>query len=123
MKVRSCFVSNSSSSSFIVRYDREKFFDYECEEETKDFLFVKGLPESLKTFLFETIRENAMTKGEYYSNIDGEFLPYMGIEEDELPEVVEFYLDRHAYSNRVDSLIANDPWSYLNADNVKQTGV
>ena len=44
MKIRIGFVSNSSSSSFIVSCNRDKFFDDDYDEETFDIIFKKELP-------------------------------------------------------------------------------
>lgn len=122
MKYRMGFVSNSSSSSFIVNCDREKFFDDDYNDEVFAILFKEELPKSLKEFMIEAVRYDALREGEYYSEMTGKFLDYMGVKEEDLPNIVEFSLDRHSFENRVGSLIANDPWSYLNETNVKQTG-
>lgn len=122
MKIRMGFVSNSSSSSFIVRVSRDKFFDDDYIDEVIDIIFKKELPRSLKVLMLEILRENAIGTGEYYSERTGKFLDYIDVKEEDLPNIIEFSLDRSHWITNAESLIANEPWSYLNEETVEQTG-
>lgn len=117
MKIRTGFVSNSSSSSFIISYPRDKFYDADNDEELMNVLFVDTLPASLKEFLLDNLRELSIPKEEYYENEN--YLIYQSIPENKIDDCVEVVIERHSYDNTLSSLLCREPWSYLKKNNIE----
>lgn len=100
MKIRSGFVSNSSSSSFILKFNYDLLYDYDKESENANKIFNPSFPESLKQSLLDVIQEHAEK-----------------ISETE----IEVYIDPDYYIySDINVILARNPYDFLNEEIIEE---
>lgn len=100
MKIRSGFVSNSSSSSFILNVNYDDLYNYDLNVENMNKIFKPELPASLKNAMLYAILDHTEKVSD---------------------SVINVYIDPDYYvSSDVSVILARNPYDYLNESIIKE---
>ena len=108
MKIRNGFVSNSSSSSFILKKVNVERFE-EDDDYAIDLLFRTELPKSLLDVLLEAVRDNIDTDDYDYDDYDED----ERIVKKPAKRTISCTFNDHSYNNPIEQLLAQYPEDYF----------